>query len=418
VVAFDEFNDFYDPILKWENVADLLESDRFELHQLDIRDAAAMRRHVRGRRFDAIVHLAARAGVRPSITDPGLYVTTNVLGTQNMLDLARDSGASNFVYASSSSVYGGSTEFPFAETQNVDCPMSPYAATKKANEVQCACYSRLYNLAVSGLRFFTVYGPAGRPDMAVRLFIEKLARGEPIPLYGDGRFERDYTYIDDIVEGVVGAVKAATGKAGWNEVFNLGESDTTSVLQLILLIAKELGRINLPVEVKELAFEEQSQLIDELAGRGLIARLPPQLGDVPKTYADVNKARAVLGYRPQVDIAEGIRRTVRWHVEQQRVAIEPKRKRILQSLRVQCGLRVRAGLDGMGRLKDPAYDPVDARSVLDAIADLVSIECEPGDAALGSRALRELADTLCFVASGLYQTRSQSECEREVTCRA
>jgi UDP-glucuronate 4-epimerase len=405
VVALDEFNDYYDPALKWENVADLLASDRFELYQLDIRDATALRAGIQSRRFDAIIHLAARAGVRPSITDPGLYVTTNVLGTQNMLDFARDSGASTFVYASSSSVYGGSIDFPFSETQNVDAPISPYAATKKANELQAACYSRLYGLSVSGLRFFTVYGPAGRPDMAVRLFIEKLARGEPVPLYGDGSFERDYTYIDDIVEGVIGAVNAGYGKAGWNEVFNLGESDTTSVLELILLIAKELGRINVPNEVKHLTREEQSQLVDELANRGLVTRLPPQLGDVPKTFADVGKARRVLGYQPQVDVAEGIRRTVRWHLEQQRAAIEPARKRILQALRVQCGVRVRAGLDSMGRSKGTTYESADARNLVEAIADLSSFDYVPADAPLGERALRELVGALCDVAAALCQSR-------------
>ena len=257
VVAIDEFNDYYDPVLKWENVADLLQHPSFTLRHLDIRDFGAMRTVFTARPFDVIVHLAARAGVRPSIAEPQLYVTTNVLGTQNVLELARQFSVPNFVYASSSSVYGGNTEYPFSETQNVDNPISPYAATKKANEVQAACYSRLYHLAVSGLRFFTVYGPSGRPDMAVRMFIEKLDRGEPIPMYGDGGSERDFTYIDDIVSGILGVAQAASSQRDWNEVFNLGESDTTTLRELILLIAEQLGLIGASAAIKSLPLNEQ-----------------------------------------------------------------------------------------------------------------------------------------------------------------
>ena len=405
VVIIDEFNDYYDPVMKWENVADLLRCPQVELYQADIRDYAQLRALLLTERFDAIIHLAARAGVRPSLVDPGLYVTTNVLGTQNMLDLAREFGVTNFVYASSSSVYGGNTDFPFSEIQNVDRPVSPYAATKKANELQAACYSRLYQLAASGLRFFTVYGPGGRPDMAVRLFIEKLERGEPIPLYGDGSFERDYTYVDDIVDGVLGVVNAAAGRDGWNEVFNLGESDTTSVLQLILMIAGELGKVNGAGEVKRLSVDSQRKLIDDLAGRGLITRLPAQLGDVPKTYADISKARQMTGYRPKTSIAEGIHKTVRWHLQQQNVAIEPNRKRIQQALRLQCALRSRAGLDSVGRRKDPAYEPTDASNLARTLGDVSSYDYGQADGALACRTQRELADILCDVAVGLRDAR-------------
>jgi UDP-glucuronate 4-epimerase len=215
VVVVDEFNDYYDPVLKYENIADLLGEARFALYEADFRDLARLRTLMRSHRPTTIVHLGARAGVRPSILDPQLYVTTNVLGTQNMLELARELSVDNFVYASSSSVYGGNTDFPFRESQVVDHPISPYAATKKANEVQASCYSRLYHFPVTGLRFFTVYGPSGRPDMAMRIFIEAMDRGEPVPLFGDGGYERDFTYVDDIVDGILGAISASAGKKDW-----------------------------------------------------------------------------------------------------------------------------------------------------------------------------------------------------------
>jgi UDP-glucuronate 4-epimerase len=398
VVAVDEFNDYYDPILKWDNVADLLKYPKFSLHQVDIRDAAAIRELFAHDPFDVVFHLAARAGVRPSITDPVLYVTSNVLGTQNMLELVREFEVPNFVYASSSSVYGGSAELPFSESQNVDNPISPYAVTKKANEVQAACYSRLYQIPMSGLRFFTVYGPGGRPDMAVRLFIEKMDRGEAIPLYGDGSFERDYTYIDDIIDGILCVTRAASGRKGWNEVFNLGESDTTSVFQLVLLIAKELGKLQIQGDIKGLNLVEQQRLIDELTERGFITRLPEQLGDVPKTHANVVKARQMANYRPQVDIAEGIRRSVRWHLDRKRMAIEPTRERLNAALRVQCNLRVRAGLDSSGRQKDPEFVPTDARTLTSAIAELSSLCPAPLDEPLTRRAQIELLDMLDEVA--------------------
>jgi dTDP-D-glucose 4,6-dehydratase len=292
--------------------------------------------------------------------------------------------------------------------QNVDRPVSPYAATKKANELQAACYSRLYQLAASGLRFFTVYGPGGRPDMAVRLFIEKLERGEPIPLYGDGSFERDYTYVDDIVDGVLGVVNAASGRDGWSEVFNLGESDTTSVLQLILMIAGELGKVNGAGDVKGLSLDSQRLLIDDLAGRGLITRLPEQLGDVPKTYADISKARKMTGYRPKTSIAEGVHKTVRWHLQQQNVAIEPNRKRIQQALRLQCDFRLRAGLDSAGRRKEPAYEATDASNLAQTLGEVSSYDYGQADGALACRTQRELADVLCDVALGLRDARSRA----------
>jgi UDP-glucuronate 4-epimerase len=401
VVAIDEFNDYYDPALKWDNIADLLQNPRFTLRHMDIRDLEMLRTVFAAQKFDTVVHLAARAGVRPSIVDPQLYVTSNVLGTQNLLELTREFGGSNFVYASSSSVYGGNTEFPFSETDNVDRPISPYAATKKANELQAACYSQLYHFPITGLRFFTVYGPGGRPDMAARMFIERMDRGEPITMYGDGGFERDFTYVDDIVSGIVNALHAARGQKNWNEVFNLGESDTTTLRELILLIAKELGKVEVSGDIKTLPRSEQERLIDELTERGLIRRLPEQLGDVPKTYADVSKSRERIGYDPHITIAEGIRRCVRWHRDRKAAACEPDRARVRAALRSHSMLRLRAGFDSAGRLKDPNYVSSDAQAAASSLAELSAwLDQSPRDF-LALRAQCELAGTLSEIAAYL-----------------
>lgn len=401
VVVVDEFNDYYDPVLKWDNVADFLDNPQFVLIQADIRDLETLRTVFAVHRIERVVHLAARAGVRPSIQDSPLYVTANVLGTQNLLELSREFDVKDFVYASSSSVYGGNTEFPFSETQNVDRPVSPYAATKRANEAQAACYGRLYHFPVAGLRFFTVYGPGGRPDMAMRIFIEKMDRGEPLPLYGDGGFERDFTYIDDIVDGILGVMNAASGKRDYCEVFNLGESDTTSVRELILLTAKQLGKLPGVGDVKELPKDEQIRLIDGLVSAGLVNRYPEQLGDVPKTYADVSKARALAGYRPQVKIAEGVRRSVAWHFENQRRTESPVRAKVREALRVHCALRVRAGLDSAGRIKDPAFCAGDARDLAGALRSVkTALEAAPRDF-LALRAQCELSANLVEVAAYL-----------------
>ena len=401
VVGIDEFNDYYDPVYKWDNVADLLADPHFTLYQADVRDIETLRPIFAARRIDVVVHLAARAGVRPSIQDSPLYVTANVLGTQNMLDLAREFEVGNFVYASSSSVYGGSTDFPFSETQNVDHPISPYAATKKANEVQAACYSHLYHFPVSGLRFFTVYGPGGRPDMAMRIFIEKMDRGEPLPLFGDGSFERDFTYIDDIVDGILGVVRAANGQRGWCEVFNLGESDTTTVREMILLVAKELGKIEISGDVKALPRAEQDALIERLLAAGLVERLPEQLGDVPKTYADVSKASRLAGYDPHCKIAEGVRRTVAGHLEAKKRARDTQRESVRAALRLECALRVRCGLDSAGRLKDPVYLPADAIAACDAIDQIAGVLASAPRDFLALRGQAELAATLAEVAAYL-----------------
>lgn len=369
VVGVDEFNDYYNPVFKYENVAPFLANPRFALFEVDIRDREALALVFAHYPIEQIIHLAARAGVRPSILDPQLYITTNVLGTQNLLDLARDHGVRNFVYASSSSVYGGNTEFPFTETQIVDHPVSPYAATKKANEVQAACYNRLYGFPVTGLRFFTVYGPSGRPDMAIRMFIESMDSGKPIPMFGDGSFERDFTYIDDIVDGILGAVRAAYGQKEWHEVFNLGESDTTTVRELILLIAQELGKIEIKGDVKALSESETRTLVDRLVREGVVVRKPEQPGDVPKTYADVTKSKTRLGYAPHTRIAEGIRKTVAWHRERLARTQNAKEQQLRAAVSVYAAARRRRCLDSEGRWKDPAWSIQDVDFLAKALRD-------------------------------------------------
>jgi UDP-glucuronate 4-epimerase len=287
IVALDDFNDFYAPRLKRENAAGLALDPGWKLVEGDIRDADLVERLFRDERFDAVIHLAARAGVRPSLKEPILYEDVNCIGTLRLLEAARHHGPANFVFASSSSVYGINEKVPFAESDPVDLPISPYATTKRAGELLCFNYSHLYGLRTSCLRFFTVYGPSQRPEMAIAKFTDLLARGESVPLYGTGQSRRDYTYIDDIVDGVV----AALDLAPQFEIFNLGGSQTTALIDLVHWLAAELG-----VEPR-------------------VEMLPEQPGDVPITFADVTKAREMLGYEPKVPIREGLRRYVAWYRE-------------------------------------------------------------------------------------------------------
>jgi UDP-glucuronate 4-epimerase len=287
VVCLDDFNDFYDPALKRENAASFAGRDDWRLVEGDIRDAALVDRLFRDERFDAVIHLAARAGVRPSLKEPILYEEVNCIGTLRLLEAARHHGPANFVFASSSSVYGVNEKVPFAESDPVDLPISPYATTKRAGELLCFNYSHLYGLRTSCLRFFTVYGPSQRPEMAIAKFTDLIARGKSVPLYGTGQTRRDYTYIDDIVDGVVAALDLGPRF----EIFNLGGSQTTALIDLVHWIAAELG-----VEPR-------------------VEMLPEQPGDVPITFADVDKARRLLGYEPKVPIREGLRRYVAWYRE-------------------------------------------------------------------------------------------------------
>ncbi|NIA12719.1 MAG: NAD-dependent epimerase/dehydratase family protein [Nitrospiraceae bacterium] len=287
VIGFDNFNDYYDPAIKRANIAGALKHEHCVLYEGDLCDEARVREVFERERPDVAVHLGARAGVRPSLKDPNLYHRVNVIGSQHILDACRDFQPSHLVFASSSSVYGGCTETPFREDNPVQRPISPYAATKRMNELQAHVYSHIYGVKVAMLRFFTVYGPRQRPDMAIHKFTRLIANGEPIPMFGDGSTQRDYTYVDDIMDGVIRCVD----RPFQYEIFNLGEHHTTSLRELIDLVAKHVGK---PARI------EQQSL---------------QPGDVTITYADIAHARELLGYNPQFDMDEGIRRFVAWYRE-------------------------------------------------------------------------------------------------------
>ncbi|MBI5820640.1 MAG: SDR family NAD(P)-dependent oxidoreductase [Verrucomicrobia bacterium] len=284
VVIVDDFNDFYDPAIKQRNLARIQAVGRVKLHTADIVDKAAMDRVFAAEKFDAIIHLAARAGVRPSIEQPLLYTQTNVTGTMNLLECARAAGIRKFVFASSSSVYGINSKIPFSESDPIFKPISPYAATKLAGEALCHTYHHLYGMDMTCLRFFTVYGPSQRPDLAIHKFARLIAAGKPIEIFGDGSTRRDYTFIDDIVEGIMACVRGAFGY----EIFNLGNSHTVELRQLVGLIESALGR------------------------KAIVERRPEQPGDVPVTFADVSKARRMLGYDPKTKIEQGIGKFVEW----------------------------------------------------------------------------------------------------------
>ncbi|MEN6423753.1 MAG: GDP-mannose 4,6-dehydratase [Phycisphaerales bacterium] len=283
VVGVDSFDTFYDPRIKRNNIAGSLSHPAFRLVEADIRDTAAMERAVEPD-TDAIVHLAARAGVRPSIAEPALYADVNINGTVTLLEIARQRGIPKFVFASSSSVYGNNRKVPFSESDNVDFPISPYAATKKAGELICHTYHHLHGLAINCLRFFTVYGPRQRPDLAIHKFAKLIEEGKPIPVYGDGSMMRDFTFIDDILSGVVAAMDRCTGF----EVYNLGESQPISVNDLIAELEHALGK------------------------KAIRQYLPVQPGDVDRTYADIARAQTQLGYKPSTDIRAGLACFVAW----------------------------------------------------------------------------------------------------------
>ncbi len=285
VVCVDDFNDFYDPAEKRANVAPHLGSPAFDLVEADIRDRERIHAVVADARPSVIVHLAARAGVRPSLAAPALYEATNVGGTLSLLEAARRAGVPKLVFGSSSSVYGLNASIPFREDDPLLRPASPYAATKIAGEAFCHTYAHLYGLQVACLRFFTVYGPRQRPDLAIRRFASRILRGQPIEVYGDGSASRDHTHVDDIVAGVIAAIDR---DAPGHVIYNLGNA---SPLRLDALI----------------------RALEEATGRAaIVERRPDQPGDVLATYADVERASAVLGYAPRVDLADGLRDFVEW----------------------------------------------------------------------------------------------------------
>lgn len=284
VVGFDNFNSFYDPAIKRRNIATLAARPAFEMVEADLLDPSGLDIAFARGGFDAIVHLAAWAGVRPSIGNAGLYFDVNVSGTVDLLERARTHSVKRFVFASSSSVYGGRTEVPFRESDMVDRPISPYAATKKAGEVLCYTWHHLHGLDVSALRFFTVYGPRQRPEMAIHRFATRMARNEEIVLFGDGSSARDYTYISDIVEGVLASLDRCKGF----EIYNLGESRLTTLQELVDKLAKALA-----VTPK-------------------VRHEPEQPGDVPITFADISKAKEKLGYDPHTTVDDGLARFAEW----------------------------------------------------------------------------------------------------------
>jgi UDP-glucuronate 4-epimerase len=285
VCLVDDFNDYYDPRIKRANIAALGGAAR--VFEGDIRDRDFVEGVISEGAFDATIHLAARAGVRPSVKNPQLYIDTNITGTNNLLAAAHRSGIGRFLFASSSSVYGLAKTVPFTEDLPLPQTLSPYAATKLAGEHLCGNYAHLYGMRVVCLRFFTVYGPGQRPDLAIHKFTDSIHRGQPIPQYGDGSTRRDYTYIDDIVQGVAGALRYE-GPAF--DIFNLGENQTTTLSELIVEIEKALGK------------------------KAIIERHPEQQGDMPLTAADITKARQFLGYNPQTKIREGIPKFVEWYL--------------------------------------------------------------------------------------------------------
>jgi UDP-glucuronate 4-epimerase len=285
ITVVDDLNDFYDPAIKRANIARHQQNSNYRLSEADIRQKAGLERVFQDTRFDCIVHLAARAGVRPSLEQPLLYSQTNVEGTLNLLELAKQHNVKQFVFGSSSSVYGINAKVPFSEDDPIRQPISPYAATKAAGELLCHTYTHLYGMRCICLRFFTVYGPRQRPDLAIHKFARLISEGKPIPVFGDGTTRRDYTFVDDIIAGVRAAIDYDQTDY---EVVNLGESRTVELRELISLLEKEL---DLPAQID---------------------RQPLQPGDVPQTFADITKARRLLGYDPQTQIETGIKRFVEW----------------------------------------------------------------------------------------------------------
>lgn len=287
VVGLDNFDPFYDRRIKEEAVRGLEKRQGFTFLEGDIRVPADVERALDG--VTAVLHLAARAGVRPSIEQPVLYSSINVEGTTQLLEASRRAGVTRFVFGSSSSVYGDATPVPFVESAPAVDPISPYAATKRAGELICRVYWHLYGMRIAALRFFTVYGPRQRPDLAIHKFTRLVSRGQAIEQYGDGVSARDYTHVDDIVAGVLGAIRWTERDEPAFEVFNLGESRTVTLSRLIELIGGALGR------------------------QPEVRRIAPQPGDVRQTYADITKARTLLGYDPRVAIEDGIRDFVQWY---------------------------------------------------------------------------------------------------------
>ena len=291
VVVIDNFCDFYDPQIKENNIKNALKKENYKLYRGDIRNKDLLNKIFNENNIDIVVHLAAMAGVRPSIENPVLYQEVNCLGTQNILECMKEKRIMNLVMASSSSVYGNSKTVPFKESDIVDFAISPYAATKKANEVMTHVYHKLYNMNVIMLRFFTVYGPRQRPDLAINKFTRLMLEGKKIPMFGDGSTSRDYTYIDDIVDGIEKSVNYCLNNSNVYEILNLGNSSPVSLKEMINIIGKCL---NVVPDIEE---------------------LPMQPGDVDRTYACIDKAKLMINYNPQTSFEEGIKKFIKWYTK-------------------------------------------------------------------------------------------------------
>ena len=289
VVAIDNFNDFYSKKIKENNIEHNLKNPNYKIERIDIRNGKDVDRVFKENKIDNIMHLAAMAGVRPSIENPILYQEVNCLGSQNILEAMKKNNVKNIAFASSSSVYGNTKTVPFKETDVVDFAISPYAATKKANEVMCHVYHKLYDFNVIMLRFFTVYGERQRPDLAINKFTRLILDGNPIPVFGDGTTSRDYTYVQDIVDGIMKSFKYVEENKNVYEILNLGESKPITLNEMIKTIERALGK------------------------KAIINRLPMQPGDVDRTYADISKAKKLIGYNPRISFEEGIKNFVMWY---------------------------------------------------------------------------------------------------------
>ncbi len=291
VVVIDNFCDFYDPSIKRNNVKDNLDNPNYKLYEIDLRCKSDVEKVFRENKIDVVIHLAAMAGVRPSIENPILYQEVNCIGTQNLLEVMKEYGVKNLVMASSSSVYGNNKKVPFKETDIVDYAISPYAATKKSNEVMTHVYHKLFNMNVIMLRFFTVYGPRQRPDLAINKFTRLMLNDEEVTMFGDGTTSRDYTYIDDIVSGIYSSINYVLNNKDVYEIVNLGNSSPVSLKEMINTIAEVLDK---EPKIKE---------------------MPMQQGDVNITYADISKAKEMLNYDPKTPFKDGIEKFVKWYKE-------------------------------------------------------------------------------------------------------
>lgn len=290
IICIDDFDNFYNPDIKENNISEVKGSSHFKLYRSDITSLDQMEEIFSKNSIDMVIHLAARAGIRPSIQNPLLYERVNILGTMNLLECCKRYNISKFIFASSSSVYGGNKKIPFSEEDNVDLPVSPYAATKKAGELICYTYHNLYKISIFCFRFFTVYGPRQRPEMAIHKFTRQILSSENIEIYGDGYSSRDYTYIDDVISGILSSLEQIDGF----EVINLGNSNTVKLIDLIRLIEITTGK------------------------KGNLKFTKNQPGDVFITYADIRKARKMLKYLPKTNIKEGLVKFVNWYKEKRK----------------------------------------------------------------------------------------------------